>query len=77
MYDAEQTEGTVSAAGSVLGGKEGDAWFEDFAYDLLEEIHELVGVGGDVVDVILAELQNRVVVVGSGVLDEEQGRGNR
>ena len=77
MYDAEQTEGTVGAAGSVLGGKEGNVRFEDSAYDLLEERHELVGVGGDVVDVILAELQNRVVVVGSGVLDEEQGRGNR
>ncbi len=71
--EAEQVEGTVGAARAVLGGKEGNGRVEDFVNDLGEKEHEVVGVGSHIVDIFLSELQDRAVVVGSGVLDEKQG----
>ena len=69
--------GARLAMAGVGGLDEGARGVEDFVYFLHTELDEVVAVGGGyVVDVVVAELQDGVVVVGAGVLDEEKGGGN-
>ena len=66
--------GTVFAALAVVGGLQGNVGIEHPADGFIEQLGETFGVVADVADGLPAKLQDGVVALGSGVLDEEQGR---
>ena len=71
---AEDGVGTGTAAVAVVGGGETELGGEDGLGGLLEQGDEAVAVDGDVGDRLSADDERGIVVLGSGVLDEEQGR---
>ena len=69
---AHECEGTGAAGAQVVGRDEGDVGREDFG-DLF--VQQFVEAGRELCDVangLLAEAQRGVVVVASGMLDEEK-----
>ena len=66
--------GAAFAALAVVGGLQGNVGIEHVADGGLQQFHETLGVVAYVADRLLVELQDGVVALGSGVLDEEQGR---
>lgn len=74
-YCAQLPIRAVGASAAVGRGCEGEVGVEHLADHLAEQLGEALLVAGHIVDGVSAELQDGVVVVGSGMLYEEQGWG--
>ena len=73
---AELGVGTGTADLRVTGGSEGRLRGENLSDLLLQKLVEMGTIRRNVGNALLAETKHGVVVVGTGVLDEEQGGGH-
>ena len=73
---AHECEGTGVAGSQVVGGDEGDVGREDFCDLFVQQFVETRRVLCDGANGFATETERGVVVIASGMLDEQQGGGD-
>lgn len=66
----------MATAVRIAGGSERQVGIKDIVDSLTEQTDELLGMGGDIGDGVAAQTEGWVIAFSSGMLDEEERRGD-